>query len=89
MTVTDRVEQIAFAMLHLSPEDRERSLQDAFDHMFRQAPDVTEIPVAIVNFIAAVYRRLADLATPGWYRINGLVGAATSAGSWRSTDIRN
>jgi hypothetical protein len=61
MTVTDRVEQIAFAMLRLSPADRERSLQDAFDHMFARHPDVIEIPVAIVNFIAAVYRRIAEL----------------------------
>ena len=61
MNVADHVEQIAFALLHLSPEDRERCFNDAFAHVLAKHPDVTDPPPAFVNFIAAVYARIAEL----------------------------
>jgi hypothetical protein len=61
MNVPERVEQVAFVMLHLAPEDRERCFRDAFDQVLAKRPDLTEIPPDIVDFIAAVFERIAEL----------------------------
>jgi hypothetical protein len=55
------IEETAFAMLDLSPEQRHQLLCEAFDIAMAKHPDVTEIPPAMVAYVAAVYRRVAEL----------------------------
>ena len=59
--IPQRIDEIAFRMLHLSPEDRERCFNDAFAYVQAKHPDMTDPPLSFVTFVAAVYRRIAEL----------------------------
>jgi hypothetical protein len=62
--IEQRIDETALAMLDLSPEDRERCFCEAFDITLANYPDLTEVPPVVVEFVAAVYRRIAELERP-------------------------
>jgi hypothetical protein len=57
----ERVDQVAFAMLGLSPDARQRCFCEAFDHALAKNPHLTEVPPEIVAFVADVFKRIAQL----------------------------
>jgi hypothetical protein len=61
VNIEERVDETAFAMLGLTPEQRQQVLQDAFDMTLAKHPDMTEIPPVVVAYVAAVLRRIAEL----------------------------
>jgi hypothetical protein len=60
MNIAQRVDQVALAMLLLPPAERERCFNEAFALTLARHPDLTEPPLLVVAFVAAVYRRLAE-----------------------------
>jgi hypothetical protein len=48
-------------MLFLSPENRERLFQDAFDQTMAKHPELDEIPPQVVAYMAKVFERIAEL----------------------------
>ena len=58
--IPQRIDETAFAMLHLSPEDRERCFNDAFAYVLAKHPEMIDPPPSFVLFVAAVYRRIAE-----------------------------
>jgi hypothetical protein len=58
--IEQRIDETALAMLQLSPEDRERCFCDAFEQVLAKHPDLTEVPPVVIEFVAAVYRRIAE-----------------------------
>jgi hypothetical protein len=54
------VDERAFAMLGLSPEQREQLFRGAFDQTLAKHPGLTDIPPSIVDFMAAVMQRVAE-----------------------------
>jgi hypothetical protein len=65
VNVQERVDEVAFTMLHLTPEDRERVFLEAFEVVQIKRPGLAEIPLGIVDFMAAVYQRIAQLEQLG------------------------
>jgi hypothetical protein len=61
VTIQERIEETAFAMLGMPPEQRERLFVEAFDLTLAEHPDLTEIPPAVIAYTAAVMRRIAEL----------------------------
>jgi hypothetical protein len=65
MNVQERVDEVAFCLLHLSPDDRERVFQEAFEVVQIKRPGLTDIPLGIVDFMAAVFERVAQIEQLG------------------------
>jgi hypothetical protein len=62
--VTDierQVDETAFAMLHLSPEQRDRCFMEAFNEAIARHPEVDYVPPLVVAYVAAVEKRIAEL----------------------------
>jgi hypothetical protein len=61
VTIQERVEESARAMLLLTPEQRHQLFCEAFDMTLAKHPDLTEIPPLVVAYVAAVMQRIAEL----------------------------
>jgi hypothetical protein len=61
VNIQEQVDTTAFAMLSLSPEQREACFVDAFDQVLAQHPELDHVPPAVVAFVAAVMKRIAQL----------------------------
>jgi hypothetical protein len=61
VNVQQRIDETAFAMLGLPPEQREELFIEAFAVTLAKNPRLTEVPPAIVAFTAAVIARVAEL----------------------------
>ncbi len=60
MTIQERVDETALAMLSMTPEQREQCICDAFDQVLAKHSGLADIPPSIVALVAAVFQRIAE-----------------------------
>jgi hypothetical protein len=52
-------------LLRLAPEDRARCLGEAFGHALARHPEVEGVPDSVLEFAAAVLRRVVEFEQQG------------------------
>jgi hypothetical protein len=60
VNVQQQIDATAFAMMHLTPEDRQRCLCDAFDQVLAKHPDLDHVPLSVITFVAALMKRITE-----------------------------
>jgi hypothetical protein len=61
LDVQQRIDELAFLMVHMSPDQRVQLFREAFERTSTKHPGLDGIPPSIVVFVAAVYQRIAEL----------------------------
>jgi hypothetical protein len=60
VNVQQHVEEVAFTMLGLTPEQREQAFHAAYEHALAKNPGMTEVPPSVILFVAKVMERIAE-----------------------------